>query len=197
MDKKELENILKAEIILAAKKLISSSRDTEWNEAVKQFEKVYKKIAAYQYLQETEEKNWESLFVRQNNNRQTVSSDNRPVTNNKKEESPETGKADTGRNPLQKHAETFKKVTQTKFEPKNTGNYPPLSIGIADKIAFSQHLFDKNPDLLQQFVSEINTVNDFGSAMEIFMAYKEKLGWQNKEEYEERLKQLIQAKFSK
>ncbi len=72
-----------------------------------------------------------------------------------------------------------------------------LNIGLNDKLAFIKHLFDGKNDNYERVLSQINTSKSYVEASRLI---KDKVkpdynNWKGKEEYEERLMEIIQSKF--
>jgi hypothetical protein len=73
-----------------------------------------------------------------------------------------------------------------------------LNIGLNDKIAFINHLFDGVSEDYERVLSQLNTSGSFNEAT-IFiqnMIKPDHNNWLDKEEFEERFMQIIQAKFN-
>ncbi len=198
--KQELENILKAEIVLAAKKLLSAADKESFDKTVERFEKLYGKIAAYRYLKNSHEENWEFLFRETQNQHEEKPVEKKeaepPVKDEKSSitRSPAT-RIDSPRNPIKNHAPLYKKAVETKFQPKKKSN-AGFQIGLADKIALLNNLFAKDQTAFEEFVRRIDEAQNYDEALEWVHQTKEKFNWSGKDEYEFRLIQLIQAKFS-
>ncbi|MFD2724863.1 hypothetical protein [Hyunsoonleella rubra] len=73
-----------------------------------------------------------------------------------------------------------------------------LNIGLNDKIAFIKHLFDGNNADYDRVISQLNTTQSFEDATRFLeaMVKPDYNNWEGKEELEERLIQIIEAKFS-
>ena len=72
-----------------------------------------------------------------------------------------------------------------------------LTIGLNDKLAFIKYLFNGKSEDYERVLSQINTSGSFKEAANLIQKiikpdYK---GWIGKEEYEERLMEIIEAKF--
>lgn len=76
---------------------------------------------------------------------------------------------------------------------KNTG----LNIGLNDKLAFIKHLFNGNVQDYERVISQINTTANFAEAKTLITSVvKPDYNWNGKEEYEERLMEIIESKFN-
>ncbi len=209
MKKKELENILKAEIVLTARKLISAADNESFDEVSERFDRLYEKISAYRYLKSSGEQGWEAIFTENKPEEPAVESEtnkgkeslSQPASTIEQQEKKlnqfEAVKSQNKEksNPLKAHADIYKKAGQTKFKPKNP-HTAPFSIGIADKIALVINLFDNDSQAFDEFIQRINMTESYDEALELVHRMKETMNWTGKDEYEFRLIQLIQAKFS-
>ena len=229
--KKEIQNMLKAEIILLAGRLLKEADSKDFVELTKQFKKLYNKIAAWEYLNEesgmVSQEVTEQIFGGQTADRKTEQPGKKetpsiPKENiNKQPEQEATPKEPTAgarqekaekiKNPISKHEDLYKQSAQAYFREKTVPgareaekkpkeklsvNIPELRLGIADKVALVNNLFDKNTDVFESFVNEINQTLRYDAALEIVARYRDQMDWTGKDEYEFRLLQLIQAKFA-
>ncbi|MEW4922174.1 hypothetical protein [Algibacter sp. 2305UL17-15] len=73
-----------------------------------------------------------------------------------------------------------------------------LNIGLNDKIAFIKHLFDGNTSGYDRVISQLNTISSFEDATHFLetIVKPDYNNWEGKEEFEERLIQIIEAKFN-
>jgi hypothetical protein len=210
--KKELENILKAEIILAAKKLISAGDDDSFEKILDRFDKLHRKLSAYKYLKENGEPGWETFFPdrsmpAEKNGTQSPSGGNNTGTAEQNIVTPPQTSSGTPKeepagpvkikmeNPIKAHQDVYQKTVQTKFKPKHQ-SATDFTIGLADKIALVNNLFDNNSDAFDEFIQRINKTKSYDEALGLVFLMKDKYDWTGKDEYEFRLLQLIQAKFS-
>ena len=72
-----------------------------------------------------------------------------------------------------------------------------LTIGLNDKLAFIKHLFDGKGEDYERVLSQINTLTSFSEINKLIQGIvkPDYNGWVGKEEYEERLMEIIEAKF--
>lgn len=71
-----------------------------------------------------------------------------------------------------------------------------LNIGLNDKLAFIKHLFNGSTEDYERVISQINTTTSFKDAKQFITSIvKPDYDWSDKEEYEERLLELIESKF--
>lgn len=97
------------------------------------------------------------------------------------------------------------------FEPKSTTlskeatkkslndslKHGSINIGLNDKIAFIKHLFDGNSEDYDRVLSQINTTHSYIEASKLIknLVKPDYNNWKGKEEYEDRLMEIIQRKF--
>ncbi len=218
--KKEIQNMLKAEIVLLAGRLLKAADTAEFEKLAADFRNLYHKLAAWEYLNQSEilpdePMAWDRLFGKpagqtapQNTDetdKTEMVSNNEPLPENNQEE--ETV--------LTKHKDLYRRSVRSHFKEKHENNESGasahrnlgseqkparggnrLNIGLADKIALLNNLFDKNNALFDTFLDQIGRAPTYDSALEIVARYREQLDWNGKDEYEFRLIQLIQAKFA-
>ncbi len=72
-----------------------------------------------------------------------------------------------------------------------------INLGLNDRIAFEKHLFGGSSDDLNRVISQLNTINSFEEAKNFIedLVKPDYNDWQGKEEYEERLLQLVEKRF--
>ncbi len=73
-----------------------------------------------------------------------------------------------------------------------------LNIGLNDKIAFIKHLFDGQNEDYIRVISQLNTFQTFANAKNFIetMVKPDYDNWEDKEEFEARFMQIIEAKFN-
>ncbi|WP_298550381.1 hypothetical protein [uncultured Algibacter sp.] len=73
-----------------------------------------------------------------------------------------------------------------------------LNIGLNDKIAFIKHLFDGKSEDYNRVLSQLNTSASFDDAKHFIenMVKPDYNNWADKEEFEERFMEIIEAKFN-
>lgn len=92
-------------------------------------------------------------------------------------------------------ADMFEKVPVQKS--LNDNFQGDLQIGLNDRIAFVNHLFNGNQEDFNRVVSQLNTIKTENEAVEFIQKMiKPDYNWENKEEYEERFMSLITRKFA-
>ncbi len=205
--KKELKNILKAEMIMAARELIKQADTVDFDTVYGEFQKLYEKLAAFRFLDQSGE--WEFIDPVKNERPSIDSVKPEPQTVNSVQSKPEktvdTSEKTIGERDLQKvdkdlknKAEFFKKAAETTFRKRSNDvrSGVPLRIGLADKIALLRNLFDNNSEVFEQFVSDINAAQTYDEALSHVNRMKSLFDWDGKDEYEFRLLQLIQARFA-
>jgi|GEM_PF-3295340 len=218
--KKEIQNMLKAEIVLLAGRLLKAADTVEFEKLAADFRNLYHKLAAWEYLNESEilpdePVDWNRLFGKQQVEKpeqsaekttetQSVSRSDTLPENNQPEETILSKHEDLYRRSVRSHfKEKQEKDESTRSGPQSggTGSAPvrngtKLNIGLADKIALLNNLFDKQQQVFERFLDEIGRAPTYDGALEIVARYREQLDWNGKDEYEFRLLQLIQAKFA-
>jgi len=199
--KKEIQNTLKAEIVLAARRLIKQAEDRPFEALVADFQELCRKVAAWEYLHQTGE---EDLLTASS----APDGDHPPkeTKETKKVSTPEASSSDQESEApfIRKHKEYIHKSQQATFKPKDHSARPAsagplvprLQIGLADKIALLNNLFDKDAEAYARFVEQIDRARSYDEALRIVGEFKKRFDWEGKDEYEFRLLQLIQAKFA-
>ena len=73
-----------------------------------------------------------------------------------------------------------------------------IKIGLNDKLAFIKHLFNGSNEDYDRVLSQLNTTSSFKEATEFIykMVKPDYNNWINKEDYEERFMEIIEAKFN-
>ena len=73
-----------------------------------------------------------------------------------------------------------------------------LQIGLNDKIAFIKHLFDGKSEDYDRVISQINTSKSIEEAQNLISEFikPDYNNWDGKEEYEERIMELVEGKFN-
>ena len=91
-----------------------------------------------------------------------------------------------------------KKVEEVKKRSINDVLYSTnIQIGLNDRIAFVKYLFDGSQEDFNRVLSQLNSFKTADEALEFIINFvKPDYNWKNKEEYEERLLNIIQRKFS-
>ena len=88
--------------------------------------------------------------------------------------------------------------TVSKTKSLNDTLTKKLNIGLNDRLAFVKHLFDENMDDYNRVISQLNTIDSEERSIAFInnMVKPEYNHWTGKEEYENRLIDLIARKFS-
>ena len=235
--KKEIQNLLKAEIVLQAGRLVKQADDKSFEELVAAFHDLYRKISAWEYLDAMDEtgiwpekkekkpagpgqpeanllsstgKKDDTIGAVPENQGPSVEHENdgKPDSGNK---TPDNPSAPARENPIAKHKEILEKSTRAVFKHKqndaeNAGfaqtpspsgrRLPEMRIGLADKIALLNNLFDKNTEAFDDFVRRINLAPSYDEALAVVNDIKRRFDWTGKDEYEFRLLQLVQARYA-
>ncbi len=83
-----------------------------------------------------------------------------------------------------------------KASVNDRANRGPLKLGLNDKIAFVKHLFNGSQEDLQRVLNQLNTMSSLEEVHEFLGAVKGDYNqWEGKEEYEERLVEMLSARF--
>ncbi len=195
--KKEILNVLKAEIILTARQVLNASSSDDFSEIIKELDKLYQKVAAYKYLSDHFP---EEIYALEDKSTPKKESDksNPPKreissTDNLQKESGESTRK-ISIDPDNKAI--IDKVMNTSFKPKQNKSVQPVQIGLADKIAFLKNLFDNNVNAYEAFTKSLDEAGTLEEAMQWIETYSGQYKWKKKGEYMERLKQIVEAKFS-
>lgn len=80
----------------------------------------------------------------------------------------------------------------------NTQNLKTITLGLNDRIAFEKNLFGGSGEDLNRVISQLNTMDRFEDAKDFIrdLVKPDYNNWQGKEEYEERLMELVEKRFS-
>ncbi|MCH8554609.1 MAG: hypothetical protein LAT76_05585 [Schleiferiaceae bacterium] len=71
-----------------------------------------------------------------------------------------------------------------------------INIGLNDRIAFVKHLFGGSQEDFNRVISQLNTMTTFDDAQNFILNFvKPDYNWNNKEEYEERLFEIVTKRF--
>ncbi len=221
-DKRELVNILRAELTLLTREILQDTGHKKFKELYRATRKLYEKMATIKSLSEDFDDE-EILTLLEAKAPKTTKQPDKiskppkdiemPQATSEKEESP-AEKKPIDQKPL------YKKVSEMKFEPvtsksdkpvqepekvtSDSSNFTPktpskkISIGLNDRIAFIKNLFEGNADAYSQTIKKLDTCDSYEKALEyIHKEVKPKYHqWENKDEYEFRLIQLLELKFA-
>lgn len=120
-----------------------------------------------------------------------------------KKEEPQAGEEPqaTSQQPqVQQQSEQPATVTQpnTQHPTPNTQHLKTISLGLNDRIAFEKNLFGGSGEDLNRVISQLNTIDTFDEAKDFVndLVKPDYNNWQGKEEYEERLMELVEQRFS-
>jgi len=205
--KKEIRNILKAEMIMAARQLIKGADSMDFDDIYNEFKKLYEKIAAYRFLDSTDEWNFAQTLPREKQSDTPVNNEKpvfKPVgqVNTHLDAAEKTEGSSVSeqqmKSEIKDKAEFFKKVSETTFHKRTSFKRTnvPIQLGVADKIALIQNLFDNNTKMFEQFILDVNNAKTYDEALTYVKMMKNIFDWDGKDEYEFRLLQLIQARFA-
>lgn len=75
-------------------------------------------------------------------------------------------------------------------------NQGPLKFGLNDRIAFVKHLFNGSQEDLDRVLNQLNTMTSISEVEDFLQAVKADYNnWEGKEEYEERLVEMLTVRF--
>ena len=94
--------------------------------------------------------------------------------------------------------EVSSETTPSKAKSLNDKLTQKLNIGLNDRLAFVKHLFDNSMEDYNRVLSQLNTIDSEERSMAFVnnMVKPEYNNWEGKEEYENRLKAIIERKFA-
>jgi hypothetical protein len=203
MDKRtELLNILRAEMTLLTKEILQNIHQQDLNELYKSSRKLYEKMAAIHLIdKQFADDNAFNLLL----NGQSNTSNETAVTEKPAEKEILNDKTE--------NTNPYQKVNQMTFIPKDkpveksvenqTETTIPVSgkkinIGLNDKIAFINNLFNGNEKAYNDVINRLNAFENYESALTyIYKEVKPNFNyWEGKDEYEFRLIQLLELKFN-
>ncbi len=202
---KELVNILKAELTLLTKDILQNIHQKDVSELYKSTRKLYEKIAAIQVLQnqmtENELVNLVQTETKTDNTNEIFISENIKPKSDDKPENPYKNVAKMSFKPKTEIAPSpeISQPNQTPVKPVSkpfTGK--KMSIGLNDRIAFINNLFDGDATAYQKAVETLNSFNTYEEAL-AYISHQLKpryANWEGKDEYEFRLIQLLELKFN-
>lgn len=73
-----------------------------------------------------------------------------------------------------------------------------IKLGLNDRLAFTKHLFSGSQEDLNRVISQLNTFSSYSEAEQfIQQMVKPDYDWEQREDYEERLMELVRARFGK
>ncbi len=212
--KAELINVLKAELTLLAQDILKDIHKKDLKDLYKSSRKLYEKTnAVYQLskLANVEEiggviadpslKTMETIKVPE-----PETSAGQFFEKNENQEKPKENKQ--GKQENLSSNKIYKSVNNMKFVPKTAKKTPQkisnkeikkMNIGLNDKIAFIRHLFNNDSTTYNKVIDRLNACESYEKALEyINKEVKPQYNnWQDKDEYEFRLIQLLELKFNK
>ncbi len=200
---KEVQNLLKAEMIMEARALIQAAGSEQFSDALIAFDRLCEKVSAYRYLTTTGDFDFMVQLMKKNDKEQKLKeaeteinaeANHEPVRDKIPEKPVEPKKKDD--------REIFRRASETVFRPKRQKEFagstglPPVQLGLADKIALLKNLFEGDEGAFDIFIRQVNEAQSYDQALMVVHAVKNRFDWTGKDEYEFRLLQLIQARFA-
>ena len=215
-NKTELINILKAELTLLAQEIIRDIHKKDIKDIYKNSRKLYEKTNAIHQLSKLmDQKSLEELFLEENGEEPPVKDE--PFLNQHVVEvENQVEKQSYNEVPVPQEmrkkekaegSNIYKSVTNMKFIPKkeeeklkiiDKGEFKEMNIGLNDKIAFIRHLFNNDSTTYNKVIQDLNNFDSYETALSYLNnEVKPKFNnWENKDEYEFRLIQLLELKFN-
>ncbi len=218
MDKKvELTNIFRAELVLLSKKILNNINQSDLDEIYQFSRELHEKIMGIKLL--TEHLNHEELLdmqkgissdvVASNRQKETVDSENISRDFSEKQAEIKDSKTPSTVGQIYKNISNMEFVAKEKREmdqdiekkvqsEQKSVVEKKMKIGINDRIAFVKHLFDGDSDKYTEVVGRLNAFESYELALN-YISYEVKPKynyWKDKDEYEFRLIQLLELKFS-
>jgi len=216
-NKTKLINILKAELTLLAQEIIRDIHKKDIKNIYEVSHRLYEKTTLiYQILKLEDMEDLEGLFTKEvvdNKNylKNNSFSNQRVLKQNKKEEEISNHEIpipqEMKKNENSPNSHIYKSVTSMKFVPKKEDEKPKIlnkrelkemNIGLNDKIAFIKHLFNNDSTTYNHVIQSLNNFDSYEAALS-YLNYEVKPkfnNWENKDEYEFRLIQLLELKFN-
>jgi len=213
---KELINILKAELTLLSQEILQNIHHKDIADLYKSVRKLYEKMAAVYVLDKkiNEPELLSEIFSTSSSGQTREEKPEQKFSSSiKKEEDkfsagtlgthPEieknSYKQDISFVPKQKETNKTKKVSDTNMSA-NRISVPvkKMSIGLNDRIAFINNLFQGDEIQYSQTIEALNAFEDYEAALRyIYTEVKPRYNnWEGKDEYEFRLIQLLELKFN-
>ncbi len=202
MDKnKELVNILRAELTLLTKDILQNIHQKDLKDLYKATRQLQEKMAAIMVLKDQLETGELMRILKREEVKSPV--EKQPEPDKFEEKDTEIMKAKPADNP-------YKTVNKISFVPKDevgksnpkstsfSAQHKKINIGLNDRIAFIKHLFDGNQKFYTDFIDRLNAFDNYEAALRyVNQEVKPEFNnWDGKDEYEFRLLQLLELKFS-
>ena len=204
MDKNnELVNILRAELTLLTKDILQNIHQKDLKSLYKATRQLQEKMAAIMVLKEQLDTPELIKILKMKEPESPVEKQPEPIP--EEVEINENVKKEAKRvdNP-------YKNINKMSFVPKDevhkgmkqsanaTTHHKKINIGLNDRISFIKHLFDGDHNSYSNFIDRLNAFDSYEAALRyINQEIKPEFNhWEAKDEYEFRLLQLLELKFS-
>jgi len=206
--KNELINILKAELTLLTKDILQNLHQKDLIRLYKATRQLQEKMAAIMLLEEHLDEAELLKLIQKETDQQVVEK------NNFESFEPETKQQTKPERKIErqtvKEDNPYKNINKMSFVPKGTktnetsmdGSKPAslkkVNIGLNDRIAFIKNLFNNDADKYTYFIKRLNAFESYDEALSFIKnEIKPQFdNWEAKEEYELRLLQLLELKFT-
>jgi len=220
-NKKELINILKAELTLLSQEILQNIHQKDTGDLYKSVRKLYEKMAAIHVLEKKLKDPDELLelikpedhkgkeITREREEVKPAPIENKevkpPVEKNPDKKSLPVDDIDPYQQeitfvPKQKETQKTTKVSTSVSPsvPSPNSRRRKMSIGLNDRIAFIKNLFNGDNETYTQVIERLNAFDEYEDALKyIYSEVKPRFNnWEGKDEYEFRLIQLLELKFN-
>lgn len=204
MDKNnELVNILRAELTLLTKDILQNIHQKDLKSLYKATRQLQEKMAAIMVLKEQLDTDELIKILKMKEPESPVEKQPEPIKEEVKISKNEKKEAKPVDNP-------YKNINKMSFVPKNEAHknskqpintathHKKINIGLNDRISFIKHLFDGDNEFYANFIDRLNAFDSYEAALRyINQEIKPEFNhWEGKDEYEFRLLQLLELKFS-
>ena len=207
-NKKELINILKAELTLLSQEILQNIHQKDVSDLYKSVRKLYEKMAAIYVLDKKLKDNGElfdlisgsvdNFEIREDVNTEI---DERNIEEQEPKQSLPSDEIDPYQHEISfvpKQKETQKTTRVSTPDPMQAFSRKKMSIGLNDRIAFIKNLFNGDHEAYNEVIDRLNTFDNYESALKyVYSEVKPRFNnWEGKDEYEFRLIQLLELKFN-
>ena len=204
MDKNnELVNILRAELTLLTKDILQNIHQKDLKSLYKATQQLQEKMAAIMVLKEQLDTDELIKILKMKEPESPVEKQPEPIKEEVKISKNVIKESKPVDNP-------YKNINKMSFVPKNEAHknskqpintathHKKINIGLNDRISFIKHLFDGDNEFYANFIDRLNAFDSYEAALRyINQEIKPEFNhWEGKDEYEFRLLQLLELKFS-
>tara|TARA_R110002072_G_scaffold9144_3_gene44922 strand:- start:2651 stop:3283 length:633 start_codon:yes stop_codon:yes gene_type:complete len=206
-----MEKKLRSELLDLCHSIIADDREEDLVSTLTQTQMLYEKLVVLNYLQEQGENQDENETpIAFNSEEDSIPSSPLSIEKSPQEEVPSSTEGQTVelQQSLEKDIPKAEENQEISLDPNinSLGNNNLsineqmasglLKIGLNDRIAFVKHLFNGEQQDYNRVLSNLNTMSNFEEADNfINQIIRPEYKWQDKEEYVDRLMELIRLKF--